>query len=80
MNYAVLVTDHVRRYAEGLPAEMKQLFVGAHTILSENPHKGHAMVGRLEGLRRFKAGPFRLVYEVDEKRRTLTILMISWDS
>lgn len=76
MNYSVAVTDQVRRCVEVLPHGIQRICADAHKILSENPYRGHAMVGKLEGLRRFKVGPLRLIYEVDEGNKTITTVMM----
>jgi addiction module RelE/StbE family toxin len=77
LNYTVIVTDQVRRCVGTLPDESKRICSSAHKILSEDPYRGHAMLGKLEGLRRFKVGPFRLIYEVDEENKIITTVMIT---
>ncbi len=77
MNYAVFVTDQARRCVETLPDEMKRMCAHAHKILSEDPYRGHVMFGKLEGLRRFKVGPLRLIYELDEENRIITTVMMA---
>ena len=77
MNYTVFVTDQTRRCVETLPDATKRMCVNAHKVLSENPYRGHVMFGQLEGLRRFKVGPLRLIYELDEDKRIITTVMIA---
>ncbi len=77
MSYSVFVTDQVRHCVETLPDEIKRICTNAHKILSEEPCRGHAMLGKLGGLRRFKVGPFRLIYEVDEENKTITTVMMT---
>lgn len=77
MNYAVFVTSEARRCVETLPDAMKRVCAHAHKILSEDPYRGHAMLGKLEGLRRFKVGPLRLIYALDEENRIITTVMMA---
>lgn len=80
MNYAVVVTDQVRRCVATLPDESKRICSSAHKILCEDPNRGHAMLGKLEGLRRFKVGPLRLIYEVDEENKIITTVMMTYQN
>jgi mRNA-degrading endonuclease RelE of RelBE toxin-antitoxin system len=77
LNYAVFVTEQARHCVARLPDEMKKICANAHKILSEDPYRGHMMFGKLEGLRRFKVGPLRLIYELDEENRIITTVMIA---
>ena len=76
MNYAVFVTERARRCVETLPDNMQRICANAHKVLSEDPYRGRVMLGRLEGLRRFKVGPFRLIYELDEENSIITTVMM----
>ena len=45
--------------------------------LAENPHRiGHALRFDLEGKHSARRGDFRIVYEIDDDRRVVTVLAI----
>jgi mRNA-degrading endonuclease RelE of RelBE toxin-antitoxin system len=45
--------------------------------LSENPHRvGHALRFDLEGKHSARRGDFRIVYEIDDDRRVVTVVAI----
>ena len=45
--------------------------------LSENPHRvGHALRFDLEGTHSARRGDFRIVYEIDDDRRVVTVVAI----
>lgn len=45
-------------------------------MLAENPYVGKALHGDLAGFRSIKAWPFRIVYEIVEKRLVVKVLRI----
>lgn len=48
-----------------------------HGGLAENPHRvGHALRFDLEGTHSARRGAFRIVYEIDDERRVVTVVAI----
>lgn len=45
--------------------------------LSQDPHRvGHLLRGELAGLHSARVGAYRIVYEIDESTRTVTVLYL----
>jgi mRNA interferase RelE/StbE len=45
-------------------------------LLERDPQAGHALRGKLGGLRSLRVGSFRIVYQVTENRRTVRVVAI----
>jgi mRNA interferase RelE/StbE len=45
-------------------------------LLERDPLAGHALRGRLSGLRSLRVGAFRIVYQLTEDERTVRVLAI----
>lgn len=50
--------------------------VEALGLLEREPEAGHALRGRLSGLRSLRVGVYRIIYELDEQRRVVRVLTI----
>ncbi len=44
--------------------------------IERDPEAGHALRGRLRGLRSLRVGSYRLIYRVDRLRRIATVLTV----
>lgn len=49
---------------------------GALGLLERDPQAGHALRGRLRGLRSLRFGSYRIIYQVTEADRTVRIAAI----
>ncbi len=45
-------------------------------LLERNPHVGHALRGRLHGLRSFRVGTYRIIYQLADNDRTVRVAAI----
>lgn len=64
----------LHRLPEKVAAAVVEFMLGP---LSENPGRvGHRLVGDLEGLWAARRGPYRVVYEIDERAREIRVLRI----
>lgn len=62
----------VQRLPEKIAAAVLEFILGP---LLENPQRvGRALRGELEGLQAARVGAYRVVYEIDEQARTVTVL------
>lgn len=48
----------------------------ALTLLERDPLAGHALRGRLRGLRSLRVGSYRVIYQVTEDERTVRVAAI----
>lgn len=75
MAYEVEITPEGLRHLNRLPEKVRAAVI--QTILgtiAENPQRsGKALRGELEGLHSARRGDFRVIYEIDEERRTVLI-------
>jgi len=56
---------------ERLPADVKPRVVEAVREILMNPHVGIPLIGPLKGLWRVRIGKYRVLYEIDEKEKTV---------
>ncbi len=75
MAYEVEITPeglrHLRKLPEKVRAAVIEIIFGS---IAENPRRaGKPLRGELEGLYSARRGDFRVVYEVDQKTRTVVI-------
>ncbi len=45
-------------------------------MLERDPHAGHALRGRLQGLRSLRVGTYRIIYQVTDAGKTVRIAAI----
>lgn len=45
-------------------------------LLERDPHAGHALRGRLEGLRSLRVGAYRIVYQITDAGRAVRVAAI----
>jgi mRNA interferase RelE/StbE len=45
-------------------------------LLERNPHIGHALRGRLHGLRSLRVGTYRIIYQLADNDRTVRVAAI----
>lgn len=65
---------HLGRLTEGTAAAIVEFMLGA---LVENPHRvGGRLQRELAGLHSARRGAYRVIYEIDDDQRTITVLRI----
>lgn len=69
---ATVVVERIR----GLPPELKRAVRQAIRAIASDPRRGEPLERELEGYRKFKVRRYRLVYRVDAKPRTVTIVAL----
>jgi mRNA interferase RelE/StbE len=45
-------------------------------LLEREPEAGHALRGRLHGLRSLRVGAFRIVYQINERSQVIRVLAV----
>jgi mRNA interferase RelE/StbE len=76
--WGLVVAGPARRPVDRLPGEVAvavlDFLLGP---LLENPHRvGRALRGDLGGLHSARVGAYRVVYEISDRRRTVTVLSV----
>lgn len=57
-----------------LPKNIKEQILKAIEKTVANPYSGTKLRGKLEGLWRWRAGKYRLIYLIDEKEKAIVFL------
>lgn len=50
--------------------------VEALGLLEREPESGHRLRGRLRGLRSFRVGTYRVIYQLDDDQRVVRVLAV----
>ncbi len=76
MNHSLYILPRASKEIEELPSDAYRRAVEAIRELAENPRPQNCLklTGR-EGWR-IRVGPYRVVYEIDDKQRTVTVLHV----
>jgi mRNA interferase RelE/StbE len=67
------ITSRARKDIEKLAALTKKRCAEALRVLVENPLRGESLKGEFHGLRRYRIGDFRIIYEIDAGNDFMTI-------
>ncbi len=67
------ITARAKKDIDNLTSQIKKRCAEAVRVLAQNPLRGEALKGEFHGLRRYRVGDFRIVYEVDSKNELMTI-------
>jgi len=67
------ITKRAKKDIAKLAALTKKRCAEAVRILAANPLRGEPLKGEFLGLRRYRVGDFRIIYEIDTKNDLLTI-------
>lgn len=69
----VEITRRAKKDIDKLAAQTKKRCAEALRVLAANPLRGEPLKGEFHGLRRYRVGDFRLIYEVDIEGDLMTI-------
>ena len=71
------VTGPARRALERLPEKAAAAIAETISAIAENPHRlGRPLRLDLEGVYAARRGPYRVLYEIDDGRRLVTVLAV----
>jgi len=73
--YRVLATPEARRHLDRLPEKIHHAALALiHGPLAHDPRRvGKPLVGELAGLRSARRADYRVIYEIDDAARTVTV-------
>jgi mRNA interferase RelE/StbE len=73
----VLVMGPARRQIDRLPLSIAMAVLETLDAISSNPHRlGKPLRFELEGCWSARRGPYRIIYRVDDARRTVSVLAV----
>lgn len=75
-DYVLLFTKQAKKDIAQLPVLIKNKISGALDRIATNPLLGKALKGELQGLRSFRIGDYRIIYQINKKEILIIILKI----
>jgi mRNA interferase RelE/StbE len=72
----VVLARSARRELRDLDWPLIDAIEEALGLLERDPHAGHALRGRLRGLRSLRVGAYRIIYQVTDADRTVRVAAI----
>lgn len=72
----VVLSKHAERNLHRLSVSQELKVVKKLLLLQTNPHSGKPLTGKLEGLYSLRAWPYRIIYEINKERHTITVYAI----
>jgi addiction module RelE/StbE family toxin len=72
--YKIIVPNSVKKSLAAIPLPWRIRIMEAIDLLSENPFMGEKLWGRLQGKRKIRIHPYRIIYEINEKNQIIIIL------
>jgi mRNA interferase RelE/StbE len=67
------ITKRGKKDIDKLTSQIKKRCADAIRVLAENPFRGEPLKGEFHGLRRYRVGDFRIIYEIDIESELMTI-------
>lgn len=74
MRYSVQIKKSALKEIQSLPKAERIRVIESIDRLVDNPHIGKALKGDLSGLRRIRAGNYRVVYEINDNQLLILVL------
>jgi mRNA interferase RelE/StbE len=78
--YLVQLSAEARRFYESAPAALQRKLDRCFDVLTDTPRRHpniKPLKGRFSGARRYRVGDVRVVYVIDDKAVTVTVLTIA---
>lgn len=72
----ILSLDAQKQYQKFSKPQQKKIFKKLQS-LQDNPYAGKKLTGELTGIRSLRAWPYRILYEVNEKKNRIEIHVIA---
>lgn len=76
MNYRILILPRADQELDGLPTDEQQRISEAIDNLAENPRPAGCLKMRGEDAWRIRVGDYRVVYEIDDAGRKVTVIQV----
>ncbi|MFH1308945.1 MAG: type II toxin-antitoxin system RelE/ParE family toxin [Patescibacteria group bacterium] len=72
--FKIIVSKSSAKGLKKIPLPWRSRIILSIDLLQENPLMGEKLWGKLEGKRKIRIHPYRIIYEVSEKEKTIIIL------
>ena len=77
MSYSIRIRRSAARELARIARKERERLVDAIDRLAELPFSGNALKGGLHGLRRLRAGDYRILYEVEEEALVVLVVRVA---
>lgn len=74
--YALEVKMKAQKQLKSLPKKDQKRILAALEVLQENPLAGKQLEGKYKGLRSLRVWPYRILYAVDHRIITVTVVKV----
>jgi len=74
--YLLEIPSQIAEIVRHPPPDLEHIVKAALRALANDPRAGEPLIRELEGLWKYRAKRFRIVYTIDTRRRTIRILAI----
>lgn len=74
--YHLILTKQAAKNLQCIPLPWRQRLILTLDLLPADPLKGEKLEGRLEGQRKLRVWPYRLIYLLDHKNKFIVMLWI----
>ena len=74
--YTLEVKTKAQKHLASLPRKDQKRVVAAFDVLRENPTAGKKLEGKFLGLRSLRVWPYRILYAVDHRIITVTVVKV----
>lgn len=75
-SYRVILALSAEKSLKKIPLPWRSRIMKTMEILKTNPFYGEKMLGELEGRRKIRIWPYRIIYRVDQGNKTISIIKI----
>ena len=72
--FRVCIPKSVLKSLNKIPLPWQERIMMTIDLLQENPFMGEKLWGKLKGKRKIRVHPYRIIYEVDKKKKRIIIL------
>mgnify|MGYP001607999122 CR=1 FL=1 len=72
--FFVFIPNSVRRSIKKIPFPWQQRLLRAISVLETDHFYGEKLTGKLEGKRKIRVWPYRIIYEIDFKKKIIIIV------
>ena len=72
--YSLNIYKRLPKEIKKLPGKKQNLIKNALRNIKKNPYGAKKLKGEYEGLYSYRVGSYRIVYEIERKRASITIL------
>ena len=73
----LILSEEAQKKYERLPKREQIKVRKKLLLLEENPTAGKKLTGQLSGIRSLRAWPYRIIYEINEREKTVEIHKIA---